>query len=459
MKWLWWVGPIVAALVYGLVAFWPTRRERWRQAELHRWVERFLGPLPGKKEPRVKRAPYRGKMREVDDNALKRLLGRLPGAFESVLETVGLGGVVGNVVLVPKLAYLASRRANRVGGSDHQTILARLSKAAPSMVVHPLPLVEGRRVDNRGVQFDDDPEFMEHYVVEGDADKAIIKWLRPAMREALVDFPEVWLRTEGKMVTITLYGDANAQRLDELVGTADAVFAERGAGGAPSLFGDEGHLGPEQDDEDSPPAEEAPSKLASVRSRLSAVTLDALLYALALAVLIGVLAMRKEGLEGLAPNQLFAPISDDPLDGAWQGGWTTKGFGAIVAAETLLAGLFVLQSYLAARHGQTIGMRLLGAQTVRLDGSPVEFFRGVLLRTWLLAAVPIGVAVALTRPFDVRAFITNLLQPQIALVALGVIVLDGVIVLVGARRRALHDLIAGTKVVAARGGWRRLIGI
>src|SRR5262249_10591810 len=126
-------------------------------------------------------------------------------------------------------------------------------------------------VPNTGIQFKKDPEFMglflvEHTLDDGpaapvrDADeKAIRKWLSPPLREALLDFPDGWLRVDGraKVMAFTLYGPADDQRFDELVATADIVFAEYGAEGGPSLLADEAD---ERDEPEAKPPKPPPPK-------------------------------------------------------------------------------------------------------------------------------------------------------------------------------------------------------
>lgn len=198
------------------------------------------------------------------------------------------------------------------------------------------------------------------------------------------------------------------------------------------------------------PSQKPDSELAPLKARLSAGAVDAVLYAIALAILIGVLALREGGWSTISVSWLLGPGPSDPLDGAWQGGWTTKGFGALVAAECLLVGLWVYQTYLASKSGESIGKRLFGARVLRVDGERISFWRGVLFRTWLVAAVPLAVAAVLTRPFDARAYLIGLFEARIALVALAAVVVDVAPLFVGQGRRALHDHIAGTRVVTAR---------
>jgi uncharacterized RDD family membrane protein YckC len=89
-------------------------------------------------------------------------------------------------------------------------------------------------------------------------------------------------------------------------------------------------------------------------------------------------------------------------------------------------GVTIYQWYLIATRGQTIGKRMLKLRVVKTDGRAVGFVDGVILREWVITAV------------------TSL--PFIGFVAA---LADGLMIF-GAERRCLHDLIATTKVVRAR---------
>lgn len=87
-------------------------------------------------------------------------------------------------------------------------------------------------------------------------------------------------------------------------------------------------------------------------------------------------------------------------------------------------GVFLaLNGWLLAKHGQTIGKKILGIRIVRMSGAPASFGRIVglrLLPMWLVALIPfIGVVVVLLDPLFI--FRTS--------------------------RRCLHDSIADTVVV------------
>lgn len=266
MWWLWIVGPMAMAVLY-LVTDW---RDKRREAEVEQW-RLGLGAPPPTAAPT--KAGYRdGKQVKQLPAGAKKVAG-LPGPLARILLAAGGGERVGYFELVPKLAYLAVMGGNATSGSDHQTVVARLDEQAPTFMVRPLPILEGQREINTGVQFKKDPDFMDQFQVERShepgfvaigseaEDKAIRKWLSPPLREALMDLPDAWLRVEGKTMALTLYGPTDTDKLNDLVTAADVVFAEYGAEGGPSLFGD--------DDEEAaaPPPAKKGGSVASVKKK------------------------------------------------------------------------------------------------------------------------------------------------------------------------------------------------
>jgi hypothetical protein len=246
MWWLWIAGPVAAALVYVLTGW----RDRRREAAIERW-QALMNERDGRKK------------------GVKRV-SSLPGPLMRMVDVAGGGQPVAYFELVPKFAYLALMGADSMNGSDHHTVVCKLEDPAPALTARPLPIIEGERIPNDGVLFKKDPDMTALYLVErtvegkpqpaaGEAaDKAIRRWLSPPVRAALKDLPEAWLRVDGKAMSLTLYGPADADRLNDLLTTADVVFAEYGADGGPSLFGDD-----EEDEEDAapPPAKkDAPKK-------------------------------------------------------------------------------------------------------------------------------------------------------------------------------------------------------
>ncbi len=432
MKWLWFAGPLAVILVALFISVWPPEEERRLRRAVRRWIDEFLGP--------VRTAKGKSKSRRVR---------RLPEIFLKLIDRAGGGIRVTDVVLIPKVAYAAVRMADGLTSTNQFTVLGKLAKAGPSFTCRPLQVVDGRPAENRGVRFSKDADFMESFVVEGDGARAIRTWLAPSLRDALMDLPDAWLRVEGRVMALTVYGFADADKLDELVGAADAIFAERGAGGGESLFGEAGMVdgrspgskvaGRDAEEDDYEDEEPVPVPL-----RLKAGALDLALYALAALVLVAVLGR----FESLHPAVLFNS-PDITASEPWQGGWTTKGFGALVAAETFLVGLFTLQAYLGATRGQSIGKSLWGMRVVRKDGGPVDFWRGLLLRTWLLGLLPLAVAAATARPFGARAFFANIPRFNTAAIAAAMVVIAAVSLVMSRQQRGLHDLVAGTKVVGA----------
>jgi uncharacterized RDD family membrane protein YckC len=165
---------------------------------------------------------------------------------------------------------------------------------------------------------------------------------------------------------------------------------------------------PPKADLEGAPARALEAELASRWQRLGAALIDGFAAAIAgLPMSLGRSAMTRYNLLG------------NPFQH-----WHLGDLRGIVGA-TLVVGLMVVQWYLVATGGQTIGKRLVGTRITRLDGSAVGFKSGVMLRGWLpmlIAWIP-GVG------------------PIFALV-------DSVAIF-GSDKRCLHDRIAGTKVVRA----------
>jgi uncharacterized RDD family membrane protein YckC len=436
MRWLWFVGPLFVLLILLWISIWPGREENRLRAEVTRWLDELLGPLWTKKGEKGRRVR------------------RIPDPFNALVDLVGGGTRITDAVLLPSLAYLAVRAGDNLRGSSHVTVVCKLGKPGPTFQCRPLPIVDGRLAENRGVVFKGDEIFREAFEVSGADSAAIIKWLTPELREALLELPEVWLRVERDVMALTLYGCPDADAIDELVGAADAVFAERGAS-SESLYGPEpaaakkpaktdaevvskrGYRGKPEE------AREKPAAIASAKLRLEAAAVDLGLYLVASALVAAML-----GAFASFHPAVFFSSPDLTVDEPWMGGWTTKGFGAFTAAECLLIGLFSWQSYLGAR-GRSIGKLLFGARVVQLDGSAVDFQRGVVRRTWLLAALPLLSAAVRARPFSARSFFLAIPHWTTAVAALLVLAVAVASALRDPERRGVHDRIAGTKVVDA----------
>jgi hypothetical protein len=279
MWWLWIVGPLAVAIIYVLTGLWTNPRyrrevEAWRAAMGERLAEALNSASDAKKPA------SRKKKKDKKRDLRPRQVSFLPRGFGSLLQSAGGGRAIGHYELIGDLAYVFVAEANISGTSDHQTVLLRLEKPAPRLIVRPLSNSEGELQSNR-IQFNKDPAFMEAFYAEvhGAQAKAAGKWLSKPLRETLCETPEVWLRVEGTFLAATIYGEITAKRIAALVELADVFCAEHGAMDGPSLFGetnvgrsargaaedeDEEEEGDEEEEEeDEDDEEDAPTQSAS----------------------------------------------------------------------------------------------------------------------------------------------------------------------------------------------------
>lgn len=222
---MWIVGPIAVGLIYALT----TTHDKRRAAE----ADRF------RKEAHLK------------------LVKNPPSDLAEVFTEAGGGSPIGLYEVLPKVAYAGVFEADVGAGSDHQTVVMRLEKAAPTFVARPLPVVDGQRAPYTGVPFPKDPELMEHCLVEGAEEKGIRNFLKRPLRDALLQHEGLWLRVSGKTMAVTTYANVGVAGLHELLEAADIFFAEHGPEGEPSLLFD-----PEDADEPEAPEVEAPKQAA-----------------------------------------------------------------------------------------------------------------------------------------------------------------------------------------------------
>jgi uncharacterized RDD family membrane protein YckC len=97
-----------------------------------------------------------------------------------------------------------------------------------------------------------------------------------------------------------------------------------------------------------------------------------------------------------------------------------------VASTVLFLALMAVQASFIASRGQSIGKRIVGSRIVSTNGGRASFAAAVALRTWvplLLPLVPFG----------------------------GLLAVVDILFVFGPDKRCLHDLVAGTKVVAIDG--------
>lgn len=241
--WLWIGGPILFLFVYWLVMRTGGKERKKRLREIHLWRASVASGEPAaevsdyRTAPKAK-SPPKGKDKPKDPGPPR--IASLPSSLRGALLAVGGGDQVAHFELVPDLAYLSVMEANGMAGSDYIAVSAKLDEPGPTFLAHPLPIVDGVPVANTGVQFKKDPELMSKFLIEGPDAKAIGKWLSSPLRRALCDVPWAWVRVQGKTMTVSGFGLLSAEKIDALVELADAIFAEHGAEGGPSLFGEGG---------------------------------------------------------------------------------------------------------------------------------------------------------------------------------------------------------------------------
>lgn len=100
-------------------------------------------------------------------------------------------------------------------------------------------------------------------------------------------------------------------------------------------------------------------------------------------------------------------------------------YGLLALMGLMVLGFMIYQWYLIATTGQSLAKRWMGIKIVRLDGSPVGFVHGVILRSWVLGALS---------NIPVLGAIVGIVNP---------------LMIFGEERRCLHDHIAGTRVIVA----------
>lgn len=140
--------------------------------------------------------------------------------------------------------------------------------------------------------------------------------------------------------------------------------------------------------------------LASPWSRLGAVLLDGFVM---MAVMLPAMFL-------LVDFETF-----DPTNGVWDV-YSKVGLPMLLVAA--------VQWYLIATSGQSIGKKVVGLKIIKTDGSDVNFVSGVILRSWVAAAIG-----------------------WIPVVG-GIFGLVDALFIFSSEHRTIHDHIAGTKVIS-----------
>ncbi len=149
--------------------------------------------------------------------------------------------------------------------------------------------------------------------------------------------------------------------------------------------------------------------LAERGTRLGAVLIDALLAVAAAApagLILGFMVYNSRGSMSFGDAELMV-------------------YGLIGVMALMVLAFMIYQWVLIATTGQSIAKRWLGIKIIRLDGSPVGFVNGVILRSWVVGALS---------NIPVVGAIVGIVNP---------------LMIFGQERRCLHDHIAGTRVIVA----------
>jgi len=178
------------------------------------------------------------------------------------------------------------------------------------------------------------------------------------------------------------------------------------------------YLPPRADLGPAPSPDDAGAPLATRWQRLLGVVVDGLIYYLASSII------------SLGPGEVVTGRFSDILKYTRSGLWGYAAGGAVLAVVGL-------QWYLVSKRGQTLGKMVVRSRIVRLDGRPVDFLHGIVLRNWIL-----GAPVLLVASLGLSARTTVALG-QLVMVLWAV---DGLLIL-GLARRCLHDRLANTKVI------------
>lgn len=165
-----------------------------------------------------------------------------------------------------------------------------------------------------------------------------------------------------------------------------------------------------------PRPEEEPGRmhLAERGTRLAGAMIDGALYLAA-------------AIPGLVVVGVSAAMSADSLagpgeDGAGLFGSMAGGLGVAVMGLSIFA-LAIYQWVLIATTGQTLAKKWLKMKIVKVDGTPVDFVSGVILRSWVVQALS-----------------------AIPMVG-GLVGLIDALMIFGEEQRCLHDHIASTIVI------------
>jgi uncharacterized RDD family membrane protein YckC len=111
-------------------------------------------------------------------------------------------------------------------------------------------------------------------------------------------------------------------------------------------------------------------------------------------------------------------------------------FIGVALMAVMVLPLVIYQWYLISTTGQSLAKKWLRMRVVKVDGAPVDFVSGVLLRSWVIELIGAAFGFVLGAG-GIGGGLTNVF---------GIV---NALFIFGPAQRCLHDYIAGTKVVVA----------
>lgn len=172
---------------------------------------------------------------EADGGKAKKVVSP-PWELSSMVEVAGGGRQVGVYQLLPKLAYVIAVEADVVSSSDFVAVVAKLEAKHAEVTVR--PRIPDDKPTARSVQLKD-ARFAAAFMVDAADAKAARELLSEGVREVMLELKVGWLFLRGDAMALVRYGRTEASDVHALVDVADAIFAEIGAEGGPSLLGED----------------------------------------------------------------------------------------------------------------------------------------------------------------------------------------------------------------------------
>lgn len=240
---LWFSAPAAALLLWFVTSTddrpLAEQMEAWRKRSGKRKArvvfEGYRSPAVIR-EPTDRRDLARKKLGPEPDGGKAKKVVNPPWELSAMVELAGGGRQVGVYQLLPKLAYVVAVEADALSSSDFVAVTAKLESKHAEVTVR--PRTPDDRPTPRSVQLKD-ARFAAAFMVEAADPKAARELLSEGVREVMLELKVGWLFVRGDAMALVRYGRIHASDVHALVDVADAIFAEIGAEGGPSLLGED----------------------------------------------------------------------------------------------------------------------------------------------------------------------------------------------------------------------------